>query len=652
MKQNNYLEIKKINIMPRLPLEGSIDLTYRCNNNCRHCWLCIPADSEEKKKEMSFREIGKIVGEAKKMGCRQWSISGGEPMLRPDFCEIFDHITSNSRGYSLNTNGTMISPKIARLMKRAGIKMVAIYGATAEVHDHITRNPGSFDATIRGFSYLKEAGANFIVQIIPMRDNYHQLEKMVGLAQSLSKHYRIGAAWLYLSACGDAERNKEISRQRLDAKDVVEVDKPDLSYEEWSDKSYGGNCLKKGKAGHFFSECISARRNFHIDPYGGMSFCCFIKDPVFRYDLRDGDFKECWEKFIPSLSRQIEATAEYEEHCAFCESRKDCRWCPSYAYLEHGRFGAKIDYLCEVARENKKFKEEWQAKHRRYFRIAGMTMQLDSDIAFNDNTFHPKFKMFETNAPGEDMIHIKHHFSLPDLDGKELGVEVYRKAPWAIYKKGDSWIYIGISPSGGDKNIHRVAVFNREHTRAKIYNDKNENFENGGLHSLTLFSSDQVLLARILADREGCYIHSCGVDFDGKGFLFVGHSEAGKSTMARLLKNKAKILCDDRMIVRRHTGGFKIYGTWSHGDVPDVSADSAPLNAIFFLEKSKENRIIPVENKKEITKRLLACLIKPFVTVDWWEKSLGLLERIAGEVPCYVLRFDKSGDVVKLLEDI
>jgi len=54
------------------------------------------------------------------------------------------------------------------------------------VHDHVTQNPGSFAATMRGFSLLKEAGAGFIVQIIPMKDSYHQMEEMIALAKSLS----------------------------------------------------------------------------------------------------------------------------------------------------------------------------------------------------------------------------------------------------------------------------------------------------------------------------------------------------------------------------------------------------------------------------------------------------------------------------------
>ncbi|OIO33149.1 MAG: hypothetical protein AUJ70_03855 [Candidatus Omnitrophica bacterium CG1_02_40_15] len=115
MLDTSFHEIRKVNNFPRLPLEGNIDPTYRCNNNCLHCWLRIPPNSSEKKLELAFAEIRKVFDEARKMGCRRWSISGGEPMLRPDFLEIFDYITSHSISYSINTNGTLITPKIARL---------------------------------------------------------------------------------------------------------------------------------------------------------------------------------------------------------------------------------------------------------------------------------------------------------------------------------------------------------------------------------------------------------------------------------------------------------------------------------------------------------------------------------------------------------
>lgn len=650
---SDYLSFEKVKDLPWLPLVGNIDLTYRCNNNCRHCWLRIPPRSPERYRELTLDEMTEIVDEARKMGCRRWRLSGGEPMLRSDFADIFDYITARAASYSLNTNGTLITPEIARLMRRKGAKMVALYGATAEVHDHITRNPGSFEALMQGLAYLKEAGAGFIAQLIPMRDNCHQYKEMISLAESLTPHCRVGAAWLYLSACGDFEKNREIERQRLSPEEVVELDKPDLSYDEWmegEDHHYS----HMDKNDRLFDHCVAARREFHIDPYAQMTFCCFIMDPALRFDLREGNFKECWEVFIPSLVSKVRGGKEYMDNCGSCELRPECKWCPVYGYLEHRRFSAKVDYLCAVAREERKFKDTWGKNHRRYYRIADITIHVESDLPITDATFHPKFKLFEVDGPGADTISIRHHFFLPDLDYKDLGKELYRKPPWAVYIKGNSWIYVGIDPDLEEKDVHRVAVFNYEHTRAHIYNDSEREraFLEGGLSSLSIFSTDQIFLARVLADREGCYLHSSGAVFQGEGFLFVGHSDAGKSSIVRMLKEEAEVLCDDRMIVRRWPDGYRIYGTWSHGDVPDISGASAPLKAILFLEQAAANQLIRLHGNGEIIRKLLACLIKPLTTGDWWEKMLTLAERLAREVPCYTLQFDESGKVASLLDQL
>ncbi len=520
-----FVKRKKLEKMPRIPLEGSLDLTYRCNNNCRHCWLWVAPNAPEKARELSSDEIKHIVVQARSLGCRKWALSGGEPMLRPDFIEIFDFITSHVNDYSINTNGTLITPQIAQLMKRKGFKMVAIYGATAEVHDRVTRKPGSFEAAMRGFAYLKEAGVGFTVQIIPMQENYHQLQAMEDLAKSLSSSFRIGAAWFYLSACGDARKNQEIREQRLPPKAAVALDTPDLSYEESLIDSEAGHYSHTKGDDRLFASCIEGRRDFHIDPYGFMTFCCFVKDPQLRFDLRKGSFQKAWEEFIPSIPDKIRGGEEYWENCGSCDKRKQCRWCPVYGYLEHQNFSAKVEYLCAMAEENQNYRNEWMNNHRRYYGIADMTIKVESDLPFTETTFDPKFKPFELEEPGEDVISIRHHFSLPNLGKKDLGKEVYRRAPWAIYRKGQSWIYLGISPAEGDETLHRVAVFDDNHTHVRIYSPNEDIYQKGKLGSLTMFPTDQILLARVLADRDGCFLHSSGVKMDGKGLLFVGHSE-------------------------------------------------------------------------------------------------------------------------------
>ena len=187
---SRFVNRKEVIHLPRIPLRGTIDLTYRCNNDCRHCWLRLPQDSGDAAGELAADEIRRLVDDARAMGCREWFISGGEPMLRPDFPEIFAGITAKSAWYTLNTNGTLITPEIARLLRRKGTKLVALYGATAEVHDAVTRNPGSFEALWRGVAYLREAGAGFSVQVVPMKTNIFQYDAMVRLAESWSPSWR------------------------------------------------------------------------------------------------------------------------------------------------------------------------------------------------------------------------------------------------------------------------------------------------------------------------------------------------------------------------------------------------------------------------------------------------------------------------------
>jgi hypothetical protein len=541
-------------------------------------------------------------------------------------------------------------------MKRKGTKMVALYGATAKVHDHVTRAPGSFEATLQGFAYLKEVGAGFTVQLVPMKDNYGQFNEMIRMAESLSSRWRIGASWLHLSACGDSERNREIVKQRLDPRDVIELDKPDLSSDRGTENEEGFGCHQTKDDGRLFSSCIASRRDFHVDPYGQMSFCSFVKDAALRCDLKTKSLQEGWNVFIPSLVGRVSGGKEYEQNCGSCGFREDCIWCPVYGYLEHRRFPAKVEYLCSVARESKKFKRAWERDHRRCYQIAGITIRLESDLPITDATFSPKFKCFEmdSHSPGEDTITLTHVFSLPDVSGQGLGEEVYRKPPWAIYRKGDSWVYVGISPDPQETDVHIVAVFNHDHSRATIYHGETqkETYMKGNLRSLTLFPTDQIVLARALADRGGCYLHSAGAILDNKGLLFVGHSDAGKSTVATLLKGKAEILCDDRIIVRDGPEGLRIYGSWSHGDVAEVSANSSLLKAVMFLERAGKNRLIPIEDKGARVKKLLPYLIKPLETRDWWDRMLFLIQRIAQEVPCYTLQFDKNGGVIELLREL
>lgn len=215
--------------------------------------------------------------------------------------------------------------------------------------------------------------------------------------------------------------------------------------------------------------------------------------------------------------------------------------------------------------------------HRRHYKIADITIQVESELAITDQTFAPKFSRFQTNGPGDETVVIHHRFGLPSLQGYDLGQLVYRQMPWAIYQTKSSWIYLGISSNTESPQVFQVGVLSGDHSRARIYHGESyrQSYLAGNCASLTLFPSDQILLGRYLAEHAGCFFHSAGAILDGRGMLFVGHSQAGKSTLVKMLQGRAEILCDERNIVRATDGAFKVHGTWSHGEIPMVSPNSA-----------------------------------------------------------------------------
>lgn len=648
---SRFVRRREVASYPRLPLKGSLDLTYRCANDCRHCWLRLPAASAEASRELSLLEIGRLAGEARALGCREWTISGGEPMLRPDFPEVFDLLTARAAGYTLVTNGTLITPEIARLLKRPGAKLISLYGPTAAVHDHITRAPGSFEALERGIALLRGAGAGFTVQIVPMKSNIRGLDDMIRLAESWSPDWRFGASWLHLSAAGDPSRNRDILAERLDPEEIARLDPlppPGLLPAAARPEA---PCAGSRGAGPY-AECLAARRSFHIDPYGGMSFCAMVKDPTLRVDLRTTGFAEAWTRALPDMAAAVPVRPGSLERCDSCESRAECRFCPAYGYLEHRDHSALVDYLCQAAAAAHRASAAWIADHRRFYRIGGLTVQLDADLPIAEGTFLPKFEAFRADGPGGDLVSIRHHFGLPETAGRDLGPVVHSAPPWEIHRRGESWIYRGIYPGASDPRSHRLIVFSADHSRASVFNPSPEIFLGGGLDSLMLLPSDQILLARLLPSRGGLFVHAAGVDWNGRGFLFAGPSEAGKSTIVKMLMGRARILCDDRMIVRRAGDGFEAHGTWSHGEVPIVAPGPAPLAGVFFLRQARENRLARIESPAAAARELLPRVVRPLVTAEWWGDVLTLTGELVRTVPFYDLYFDKSGRIVDVLEEL
>jgi hypothetical protein len=153
-----------------------------------------------------------------------------------------------------------------------------------------------------------------------------------------------------------------------------------------------------------------------------------------------------------------------------------------------------------------------------------------------------------------------------------------------------------------------------------------------------------------LARAAGVILHGCGVDLGGRGVAFVGESGAGKSTLSRLWAavEGARILSDDRVIVRRQGGGFRLYGSPWHGDAHFAASGGVPLERIYFLRHGSENRFRGLPADASV-RELLRCSFPPFWDPDGIGVALELLAELVAAVPCTEMHFVPEPAVVELL---
>ena len=162
---------------------------------------------------------------------------------------------------------------------------------------------------------------------------------------------------------------------------------------------------------------------------------------------------------------------------------------------------------------------------------------------------------------------------------------------------------------------------------------------------------DELVMMHRLALGEGVEVHALGLaDDDGRGYLFLGHSGAGKSTTARLWLSQpgVHLLSDDRIIIREHDGEFWMYGTPWHGDAGIASPSRARLSRILLLEQAPVDELRPM-GQSQAAAELFARTFVPFYLKSGIQFSLGFLDQVTRSVPCSTFRFTPTASAVEAI---
>jgi len=340
----------------RRPISFDLEITARCNNDCRHCYINLLAgDREAQARELTLVEIERIAAEAVAMGAVWCLISGGEPLLRSDFADIFLMLKRQGLLVSVFTNACLVTAEHIELFRRYPPRdiEVSVYGATRETHETVTRRPGSFDAFTRGLDLLLESGVKVRLKAMALRDNAHELPQMAAFCRAHTKDYYRFDPLLHLRFDGDERRNAEIREERLSPAEIVAVERADEerfgALQRGCDKLIGPD-EEHAACDHLF-HCGAGNGSFSVGYDGTFRLCSSLWHPDTTYDLRAGTLAEAWGEVVPRVRDLRSRKPEFLEKCRRCGIINLCLWCPAHAALETGEMDEWIEYFCAVAHE-------------------------------------------------------------------------------------------------------------------------------------------------------------------------------------------------------------------------------------------------------------------------------------------------------------
>jgi len=278
-------------------------------------------------------------------------------------------------------------------------------------------------------------------------------------------------------------------------------------------------------------------------------------------------------------------------------------------------------------------------------RIAEITIALRWEDRNIHCKLHRVYQSFYSNGKSDIVLQLRE-----GAHNVPLGEKVFDCAPvWTLYRANGKRI-IKLFHDESDPHAERVMLLHPGLRCGELYVQKPAN---GPPFAIQPFSGPtaEILMVQYLSRGHGTLLHACGIMLGGKGVLFVGHSGAGKSTMARLLRDEANIsiLSDDRIIVRKKEGVFWMYGTPWHGEEEFASPEGYPLDKIYFIKHAQSNEIRGT-NAIEATSRLLTCSFPPLWDQKGMKFTLDLLEELCNSVPCHELGFLPDKGIIPFIQ--
>jgi AdoMet-dependent heme synthase len=304
-----------------IPLSVHIDVTYRCNERCSHCYL-----DHDDKGEMTTSEIRDLLDQLADAGVFFLAFSGGEVFMRRDFLDLVEYARRLQFNLKVKTNGVMIREHEAKRLNELGVEQVqlSVYSHRPEIHDAITKLPGSHKRTLQAIRFLKSQGLKVRIANVLMTVNRYDQQGTLALARELGVGYTLdptvtpkmdGDTSVLALRVGESSLDELFLNPEL-VGDVDEYCAPPVPVDE--DVLEGTSC----SAGH--TSC-------YISPYGDVFPC--VQFPLPTGNVRRQKFLDIW-RDSPQMQEVRSIRIKDLTVCSSCTHAASCTRCPGLAYME------------------------------------------------------------------------------------------------------------------------------------------------------------------------------------------------------------------------------------------------------------------------------------------------------------------------------
>lgn len=340
----------------KIPLNGSLELLPLCNMNCDMCYVRLSREEMERQGRLrSVEEWLSIAEQMKKAGTLFLLLTGGEPLLYPDFKILYLKLLEMGMILTINTNGTLITEEYASFFGKHKPRRINItlYGADEQAYANLCHYPGGFEKVLNAIKHLQKNGVDVKISSSLTKTNQPEMTLIIELGSNLNIPVRVDTYMLPAVRERHQPFNLQSRSTPADAAQIriqcLEKEMGDELFNQY--RSAVLTEIRNSLDQNLYTDhvsCYAGNCSFTINWQGEMRPCVVMSEP--SVSVFEIGFEKAWNYIVEETSK-----IKLNSKCKSCNLRTLCRTCAACVKLETGSYNDLPTYMCEYTAKSYEF---------------------------------------------------------------------------------------------------------------------------------------------------------------------------------------------------------------------------------------------------------------------------------------------------------